>query len=181
MQLFLESVSIALSAIWANKMRSFLTVLGNIVAVASIIAVVSLIQGLNGKVTEAITSELGVDTFRVERSGITRSSEEEDQMRNNPRVTMDDERAIRRFATTTVKALMAQDDNGAQVTYRDRIIDNARITGVTSQYVDFPTYTIERGRLITPVEVERNRQLAVIGWDVADQLFGTQDPLDKVI
>jgi putative ABC transport system permease protein len=181
MQLFLESVSIALSAIWANKMRSFLTVLGNIVAVASIIAVVSLIQGLNGKVTELITSELGVDTFRVERSGITRSADEEDQMRNNPRVTMDDERAIRRYATTTVRALMAQDDNGAQVTYRDHIIDSVRITGVTSQYVDFPTYTIERGRLITPVEVERNRQLIVIGWDVADQLFGNQDPLDKVI
>jgi putative ABC transport system permease protein len=181
MQLFLESVSIALSAIWANKMRSFLTVLGNIVAVASIIAVVSLIQGLNGEVTRVITSELGVDTFRVERSGITRSDEEEEQMRNNPRVTMDDERAIRRFATTTVKALMAQDDNGAQIAYRDRLIDNARVTGVTSQYVDFSTYTIERGRLITPVEVERSRQLILIGWDVADQLFGNQDPLDKVI
>ena len=68
MQLFLESIGIALAAIWANKMRSFLTVLGNIVAVTSIIAVVSLIQGLNGAVTEAIESELGAPTRSCSRS-----------------------------------------------------------------------------------------------------------------
>jgi putative ABC transport system permease protein len=180
MQLFLESIVIALSAIWANKMRSFLTVLGNIVAVASIIAVVSLIQGLNGKVTELITNELGVDSFRVERGGITRSAEEEDLQRNNPRVTLDDARAIRRYSPL-VKSIMAQDDSGAQVAYRDQLIDSVRISGVSSQYVDFPTYTIERGRLITPIEVERSRALVIIGWDVADQLFGAVDPLDKVI
>jgi len=60
---FLEAAQIALSAIWANKLRSFLTVLGNIVAVTSIIAVVSLIQGMNAYVTDAIVSDVGADTF----------------------------------------------------------------------------------------------------------------------
>jgi putative ABC transport system permease protein len=180
MQLFLESIVIALSAIWANKMRSFLTVLGNIVAVTSIIAVVSLVQGLNEKVTELITNELGIDSFRVERQAMTNSGEEEDRQRNNPRVTLDDARAIRRYSPL-VKSIMAQGDAGAQVTYRDRIIDNARVTGVSSQYVDFPTYVIERGRPITPIEVERNRSLVIIGWDVADKLFGTLDPIDEVL
>jgi len=180
MQLFLESVVIALSAIWANKMRSFLTVLGNIVAVTSIIAVVSLIQGLNGSVTELIQNELGVDSFRVERSGITRSADEEDAQRNNPRVTLNDANAIRRYSPL-VKSIMATDDAGAQFAYRDRTIDSVRVTGVSSQYVDFPTYTIERGRPITPIEVERSRALVIIGWDVADKLFGPQDPIDKVI
>jgi len=181
MQLFLESIGIALSAIWANKMRSFLTVLGNIVAVTSIIAVVSLIRGLNGAVTDIIQSELGIDSFRVERSGITRSADEEDQQRNNPRVTMDDARAIRRYASL-VKSIMATDDSGAQLSYRSKQIDNVRITGVSSDYVDFPTYTIENGRLITPIEVERSRALVIIGRDVAEQLFGSElNPLDKVI
>ena len=156
MQLFLESIGIALAAIWANKMRSFLTVLGNIVAVTSIIAVVSLIQGLNGAVTEAIESELGVDSFRVERGGITRSEEEEDAQRNNPRVTLEDAKAIRRY-TTLVRSVLATAGNGAQFAYRDHTIDNVGVTGVSSQYVDFPTYDIERGRLMTPVEVERAR------------------------
>jgi len=180
MQLFLESVGIALGAIWANKMRSFLTVLGNIVAVTSIIAVVSLIQGLNGAVTEAIETELGVDSFRVERGGITHSEEEEDAQRNNPRVSLDDAKAIRRYATL-VKSVLATAGSGGQFAYRDKTIDNVGITGVSSQYVDFPTYDIERGRLMTPIEVERNRALVIIGWDVADKLFGQQDPLDKML
>jgi hypothetical protein len=62
---FLESVILALEAIWANKLRSLLTVLGNIVAVTSIITVVSLIQGMNGYVTNAIVSDLGADSFNV--------------------------------------------------------------------------------------------------------------------
>ncbi len=180
MQLFLESISIALAAIWANKMRSFLTVLGNIVAVASIIAVVSLIQGLNGEVTKAITSRLGVDSFTVAQRGIERSGDDEDQNRNNPRVTLDDARAIRRYAPT-VKSIMAQDDNMAQFTYRDRVVDSVRVTGVSSQYLDFPTYVVERGRPMTPVEVDRSRALVILGWDVADQLFGLLDPIDKVV
>jgi putative ABC transport system permease protein len=180
MQLFLESIVIALSAIWANKMRSLLTVLGNIVAVTSIIAVVSLIQGINGSVTTLIENELGVDSFRVERSGITRSADEDDANRNNPRVTLNDEKAIRRFSPL-VKSIMATDDSGAQFAYHDKLIDSVRVTGVSSQYIDFPTYVIERGRPITPIEVERSRALVIIGWDVADKLFGSQDPLDKVI
>jgi putative ABC transport system permease protein len=180
MQLFLESIVIALSAIWANKMRSLLTVLGNIVAVTSIIAVVSLIQGINGSVTQLIETELGVDSFRVERSGITRSADEDDANRNNPRVTLNDEKAIRRFSPL-VKSIMATDDSGAQFAYHDKLIDSVRVTGVSSQYIDFPTYVIERGRPITPIEVERSRALVIIGWDVADKLFGSQDPLDKVI
>ena len=67
MQLFFEAVGLALSAIWANKLRSFLTVLGNIVAVTSIIAVVSLIQGMNGYVTNAIVSGVGADNFTIQR------------------------------------------------------------------------------------------------------------------
>ncbi len=180
MQLFFESVGIALNAIWANKMRSFLTVLGNIVAVTSIIAVVSLIRGLNGAVTEVIQNELGIDSFRVERRGMARSGEEEDQMRNNPRVTLEDARAIRRY-TTLVKSIMASDNNGAQFNYKDKQIDMVEVTGVSADYVDFPTYTIERGRLITPIEVQRGRALVIIGWDVADKLFGPLDPIDKVI
>ena len=64
---FLEAAGIALGAIWANKLRSFLTVLGNIVAVTSIIAVVSLVQGMNEYVTDAIVSGVGADNFTIQR------------------------------------------------------------------------------------------------------------------
>ena len=86
----LEGILIALRAIWSSKLRSFMSVLGNIVAVTSIIAVVSLIQGLNATVTDAIVSEVGADSFVVDRYGITRSDEDFELVRNNPRVTLQD-------------------------------------------------------------------------------------------
>ena len=77
MNQFLEAVGIALNAIWTNKLRSFLTVLGNIVAVTSIIAVVSLIQGMNAYVTKAIVSDVGADNFTIQRTPVVRSADDE--------------------------------------------------------------------------------------------------------
>ena len=88
MNFFLESASIALQAIWANKLRSFLTVLGNIVAVTSIIAVVSLIQGMNAYVTDTIVSGVGVDQFTIQRMPVVRTEADEERVRNNPRITL---------------------------------------------------------------------------------------------
>ena len=76
-----DLTDIALRAIWANKLRSFLTILGNIVAVGSIIAVVSLIQGVNAEVTGAIVSQLGSDSFTIERVGMVFSEEELEETR----------------------------------------------------------------------------------------------------
>src|SRR5438128_3436908 len=98
MNKYLESALIALDAIWSAKLRSFMTVLGNIVAVTSIIAVVSLIQGLNASVKQAILNQAGADSFNVQQFPITRSDEEFDKVRGNPRITLDDLRAIRRYA-----------------------------------------------------------------------------------
>src|ERR671933_32906 len=105
MSQFLESAAIALDAIWSAKLRSFMTVLGNIVAVTSIIAVVSLIQGLNASVKEAILNQAGADSFNIEQYPITRSDEEFDKVRNNPRITLDDMRAIRRYTAESVAAV----------------------------------------------------------------------------
>ena len=85
MNQFLDAIGIALSSIWANKLRSFMMVLGNIVAVTSIIAVVSLIQGMNGYVADAIVKDVGVGTFRIDRVGIITNEEEENAARRrNP-------------------------------------------------------------------------------------------------
>ena len=98
MNKFVESAFIALAAIWSSKLRSLMTVLGNIVAVTSIIAVVSLIQGLNASVKSAILNQAGADSFNIQQFPITRSDEERDKVRNNPRLTLQDARAIRRYS-----------------------------------------------------------------------------------
>ena len=95
---FLEAAGIALDAIWSNKLRSFLTVLGNIVAVTSIIAVVSLVQGMNEYVTNAIVTDVGADNFTIQRMPVIRTQADEDRVRNNPRLTLREAAAIRQFS-----------------------------------------------------------------------------------
>lgn len=177
-----ESAMIALDAIWTSKLRSLMTVLGNIVAVTSIIAVVSLIQGLNASVKAAIQSEAGTDSFVVQRFPVTRTDEDFDRVRNNPNITLQDMRAIQRYGSSNIAAIMADNGANARITYRDKSIDNTGITGVTSGYVNFPNYNAERGRLMSPAEVDSNRAVCVLGWQTADRLFGENvDPIDKII
>src|SRR6476659_4558226 len=176
-----ESAMIALDAIWSSKLRSFMTVLGNIVAVTSIIAVVSLIQGLNASVKKAILNQAGADSFNIQQFPITRSDEEFEKVRGNPRITLADVRAIRRYSDLA-SAVMADANAGGRITYRDKSIDQTGIQGVTEDYVNFSSFDAERGRLMSPTEVQTTRPVAVIGWGTADRLFGANiDPLDKVI
>jgi putative ABC transport system permease protein len=177
---FLEAAGIALDAIWSNKLRSFMTVLGNIVAVTSIIAVVSLVQGMNEYVTNAIVSDVGADNFTIQRMPVIRTQADEDRVRNNPRLTLREASAIRRFSTN-ISALAAEVNAGAPMSYRNEQIDGAQVTGVSPEYINFATYDVERGRLISPVEVASDRPVTIIGWDVADKLFGPLDPIDKTI
>ena len=175
-----EAVKLALDSIWANKLRSLLTLLGNIVAVSSIIAVVALIQGVNGAVSDAIVSDLGADSFTIRRTGIARNQDEVDRQRNNPRITLDEARAVERFGTT-IAAVMAQAQQNSTVGYRAEELQSITIQGVTDDYLEFSTFDAERGRMMSPVEVQRNRPVALVGWQVADRLFGPEDPLDKFI
>jgi putative ABC transport system permease protein len=177
---FVEAALIALHAIWANKLRSFLTVLGNIVAVTSIIAVVSLIQGMNGYVTDIILADVGADTFSVQRYPITRNEDDWDRVRSNPRVTLDDADAIRGYAGN-VAAVAATGGTRGTISHEEMELSGIRITGVSREYIYFSSYDAERGRLITPIEIDRRRHVALIGFDTAERLFKGEDPLDKVI
>src|SRR4029078_11292901 len=108
---------IALDAIWSSKLRSLMTVLGNIVAVTSIIAVVSLIQGLKPSAKGAILNQNGADSFNIQQFPITRSDEERDKVRNNPRLTLQDARAIRRYSSL-LSAVMADSTARGGVPHR---------------------------------------------------------------
>ncbi len=180
MNQFFEAAFIALNAIWSNKLRSFLTVLGNIVAVTSIIAVVSLVQGMNGYVTNAIVSDVGADNFTIQRVPVTRTQEDEERVRNNPAITMVEAAAVRKFSDN-IGAVAGQANSRSLMSYRGESVDGAEVRGVSRDYIYFSTFDVERGRLISPVEVDTVRPVTVIGWEVADKLFGPVDPLDKMM
>jgi putative ABC transport system permease protein len=176
----LDSILIALQAIWANKLRSFMTVLGNVVAVTSIVTVVTLIQGMNGMVSDAIVSDIGADNFTVQRRPPIFSEDEDERNRNNPLITLDEAQAIRRFSPL-IASVAAQAGRSATVSYRSEEIDAVNVQGVTASYADFSTFNAERGRMMSAVEVERGQQVAILGYSLADRLFGKIEPLEKTI
>src|SRR6476646_9484489 len=145
MHQFIEAGALALQSIWASKLRSLLTVLGNIVAVTSIIAVVSLVQGLNASVKDAIESGLGAESFTVQRSGRTLTDEEIQRARRNPDVSLDDMAAIRRLAPS-VAFVVAEAGAGASAKYRTESLDSLSLQGVSKDYFSLPTTLVERGR-----------------------------------
>jgi putative ABC transport system permease protein len=175
-----ESVAVALESIWANKLRSLLTVLGNIVAVTASITVVALIQGLNTYVTDAIVTNVGADSFTVERTGITRTDEELDKARGNPLITLRDASAIRRYSPI-VSAVVAQASRNTEVSYGQHLLESVRVQGVTRDLAQFSVFDAERGRLPSPLEVERSQPVVLLGWETADRLFEDTDPLDKIV
>ena len=181
MNQLLDAIRVALSSVWTNKLRSFMMILGNVVAVTSIIAVVSLIRGMDTYVATAIVGEVGAGTFRVQRVGfITDEEEEERARRRNPIVTVADMRAISSYSER-IDSVMAEVGARANLTFGDNTLEGARIRGVTAEYADFSGYTPAIGRIPTRQEVQRGRPVVLLGWDTAENLFRGRGPVDQVI
>jgi putative ABC transport system permease protein len=179
---FFDAIGIALSSIWVNKIRSIMMVLGNIVAVTSIIAVVSLLQGMNTYVSDAIMKDVGVGTFKVDKIGVITDDEEERvAWRRNPNVTLLDARAIESFDPQLIGAVMAESYARANITYGDEMLEGTQVRGVSSDYEEFSGYTADSGRLPTRMEIERARNVALLGWETADKLFKGRNPVGRTI
>ena len=181
MNKLLDAVSVALSSVWTNKLRSFMMILGNVVAVTSIIAVVSLIRGMDTYVSNAIIGEVGAGTFKVLRIGfITDEEQEERARRRNPIVTLADMEAIGEYSNL-VDAVMAESGAGANLSFENTTLENTRVIGVSPDYAQFSGYTPVLGRIPSRQEVERSRPVVLLGWDTAENLFKGRDPIDKII
>lgn len=178
----LDAVRLALASIWVNKIRSLMMVLGNIVAVTSIIAVVSLLQGMNSYVADVILSDVGAGTFKIDKVGfVTDEEEQRRRWRMNPNVTLLEARAIERFNPDVIDAVMAEVGSGANIAFGDTLLENTRVRGVSSSYEEFSGYAAEQGRLPSRNEVDRGRAVALLGWETADKLFAGRNPIEQVV
>ncbi|MFM7232809.1 MAG: ABC transporter permease [bacterium] len=168
-----ESIGIALGGIRANKLRSFLTLLGIIIGVASVIAVVSFVEGLNRFVTQKLLNA-GANVFVVDRYGFVTSQEAWEEASKRPRVTLDDAEAIRRGAPHAA-LVVAQANSVAPVRYRSKVVNGVRLQGRSEGYDLVDDQNIEFGRHLSELDDRDRRPVAVLGPDVAIELFGTPD------
>ncbi len=178
---FWEALASALHSLRGSKLRSFLTLLGIIVAVTSIIAVVTVIQGLNSKVSELVTGR-GADVFVLDQIGTSEafSSQAMIEAMSRPELTAEDAEALSREGTT-LAYVAAEVATREDVWGGSRKVEDMNINGVGPEYPYLSTFEIARGRHLSPLEIDRARPVAVIGEDVSVELFPTSDPLGETI
>lgn len=174
-----ESISMAMGSLWGHKLRTFLTLLGIIIGVLTIIAVVSIIQGLNDYVYTKFAF-FGANDFSVTRTSFMSISIEElrkQQKRKN--LTLDDMRLLQRRCRHC-ELIGASVSTGRSVKYKNQYLKAVAISGITYQdHLIGSVMELERGRHIRKEDEGRSRSVCIIGADVRDNLFPYLDPLGK--
>jgi len=178
---FHESLSMALTSLRSNKLRTFLTLLGVIIGVLTIIAVVSVIQGLNSYVYTKM-SFYGANDFAVSKfSPVISSIQDYQEQLKRKDLTLDDLAALRKLCSSC--ELIGASVNASQpVKYGSKSIKNVEVRGVTAvDHLIGSVLELERGRYLTPDDEVRSRFVCIIGADVAENLFPGLDPLGRWI
>ena len=177
---WLENVRFALGAMRAQKLRSFLTLLGVMAGVATVIMMVSFVAGFNNQVTAAFTS-FGTQLVQFQKfeprfGGPDRPEEE----RNRRDLTIEDALALKRLSKL-VKAVSAE-----RYLFQSSVVKAGRneangpvVLGAIPDYCEANVHFVEDGRFITEADVRHGARVAVIGTDVADALWPQRDAIDE--
>jgi len=166
-------------SIRAHKLRSFLTLLGIIIGVTTVVGVASVISGLNAFVQEKVI-RLAPDVFVVTKFGIIRSRDEFLDALKRPDFTPRDFDRLGAVLTRVV-AIGADVTTQSAVKYRDRRLGGIPVHGCTANYAELLGKDIEAGRWFVDSDDLGANTVAVIGWDVKDELFRRQDPIGRAL
>ncbi len=179
----LEGVRIALKALLENKLRTFLTLLGNIVGTMSVIAVVSLIGGIDDYIREEVADE-GSNVFTVERvnflEAITDLDEFLEAIARNKRILLEDADYLRKNIPSA-SSVGAAADKRSSVSYRDNGVDRVEVRGRSVQYPVIENVQLFAGRHLSRLEIKRSNKVAVIGWDLYKNLFDGRSPIGRTL
>jgi putative ABC transport system permease protein len=178
-----ESIKLALDAIWAHKLRSFLTLLGVIFGVATVIVVVSLIEGFNKYVDEKIAN-IGTNAFSVQKFSIEDFSSldnYEQARRRNKDVTMDDLEALRDARGGAIRDVGGQEETQCELKYGTQTLFGVSLQAITANVIEIQNKDIAEGRPFTQADEMSDRAVCFIGSDVADRFFPTRSPVGQRI
>lgn len=172
-----QSLKIALRALRVNKMRSFLTMLGIIIGIASVIAMVAIGSGAEKKISESIAS-MGSNLVLV-IPGSTTTAGVRVGPGAAPTLTYDDSRAIK-AECPSVEAAAPNVRGGGQVVYANQNWSTV-VMGVTPDFFVVREWSIAMGRNFTQSDIDGMTKNCIIGQTIADNLFGATDPIGKII
>lgn len=173
---------VALASLRGSKLRSFLTLLGIILATTTLIAVMSIINGMNQYIAKEV-SDMGVDGFRIRRIimiGRFDAKKYLEMERKHPEMSREEYQFLKSRATL-LREIGMEAGRRANLKFEDKTMDFAQVTGVTPNMGAISNIQIARGRFITEMDDARRLPVAVIGNDVKEQFFPDKDPLGKRI
>ena len=182
---FTEAIRLAFQTIRSQKLKSTFSIIGVLIGVMFLIAVVSVVQGMNRYMTDTFAGTLlGVNTFRLRQFPDVQVGNVTDSMwrawTRRPRVTYEDAQAVARGVTVPVLIAWESSTRAALEAGRRQVKD-VQVTAATDQYFEIRSFTLERGRAFTVQEVQAGVPVLVLGHDLADKLFDGKDPLGREV
>jgi putative ABC transport system permease protein len=166
-------------------MKSSFSLIGVFIGVTFLIAVVSVVEGMNRYMTERFAGTmLGINTFRLRRFPEFEAGDVSDETWRGwvrrPRITFEDADAV--AAGITIPVITAwESESGAAVEYQGRVIQGVRIVGATERYFDIKSFSLEQGRAFGAQEARAGLPVAVMGRELADSLFQGRDPVGREV
>jgi putative ABC transport system permease protein len=180
---YADALKIAVQSIFAHKLRAFLTLIGIIIGVASVVTVGASISGLNTYVVEKVAKVLGSNHFMIARMAFSgRMSDEEFERRNrrNKRLNWDDYEWVRDHCASCSE-VGAQSGAGTDLKQDGIEFPGAQIFGSSHNMVDIEDKTIAEGRFISADEVQRSALVCVLGGDIKDKFFPNSSAIGKIL
>jgi putative ABC transport system permease protein len=180
-----EAIRLAIDMILAHKLRAFFTILGTVVGVTFLIAVITLIQGVNKYVTEEFAGQVyGFNTVMLRRTPSISVSDDPKVWRSwqrRQRLTFEDAEWIAERIRTPGIVAINSGNSGRVSGPNARELTGVRISGASASYFRIRDLEIEQGRAFSEQEAARGTPVVVIGKDVADHLFESVNPVGKTV
>ncbi|HKA21176.1 MAG TPA: ABC transporter permease [Blastocatellia bacterium] len=178
---YLDAAKIALQSIFAHKLRAFLTLIGIIIGVASVVVVGASIEGMNTYMVDTLSKVLGTNHFmiaRIAHVGNMTEEEWEKMMKRNKRLDWDDlDWLINKC--TSCREVGAEAGARVDLKHDGQDLFGTQISGVTSNFAEIEDKTIAEGRFLLNHEIEHSAMVCVIGWDLREKFFPGLDPIGR--
>lgn len=174
-----ETLRLALDSLRAHKLRSFLTLIGVILAVTTLVAVMSVVAGLNGYVAERIAN-LGANVYVLDRFGIITSQDAWEKAQKWPVITMEEYEGLQE-AMKSANLIAGIEGSTSDVRSGTELLEDVSIRGVTPNYADVRNIGVLAGRYLGEADESHHAPVCFIGTDILKKFFPTVDPIGKTL
>jgi putative ABC transport system permease protein len=179
---FWEAARIAIDSLSKNKLRSFLTLLGIILATTTLIAVTSFVNGMNLYISNKL-SDMGSDGFRVVRMAFIGNWDPKkylEMQRKNPQLKPEEYDFVKSHATL-LRDIGIEAGQNAPVSFQGQTLTGVYVEGITDNIPAIGNIQVEFGRAISQTEIRRHAPVVFIGNDIRTKFFEDRDPVGKTI